>query len=158
MIKKLRIPKVRVKILEETKKRIDELANVSIKIDDGEVTITGDSLNVYIAERVVKAIGRGFKDDAFLLLDENYVLYVIPISKNKNTLVRMRGRLIGTHGKIKERIEKMTNTKISIYGKTVSIIGKGDDVERARHAVQMILDGRKHATVFVFLEKTKRVI
>lgn len=157
MIKKIRVPKTRLKILLKAKDKIEQLGNVKVEIN-GEVTISGDdSLKVYNVEKVVTAIARGFSPkDALNLFDEEYILYVIPIAKKKNTLIRMRSRLIGTHGTIKRRIEEITGTKISIYGKTVSIIGRGDGVEYARQAIEMILEGRKFATVFAFLGKVSR--
>ncbi len=159
MIKEIKIPKRRIKGLVKFKEKIEKLGGVSLDIRDGDVLIEGDAVNVYAVERVLKAFSRGFSiDDSLNLLDDDYILYVLPIAKKKNDLIRLRSRLIGTEGKIKKRIERMTGVKISIYGKTVSIIGKGDEVEYARVAIENILKGRKFGTVFSTLEKMSREI
>lgn len=156
MIKKVRIPKKKIGLLSKVKERIEKSAKVTLKINK-EVTISGEPLDVLTAEKIVLALGRGFKiDDALLLLDEEYTLHILPIAKKRNDLVRLKGRLIGREGKIKRRIEKITGVKISVSGKTVSIIGKIEDVDLATAAIQMILEGRKFATVFRFLERMKR--
>ncbi|MEM5826278.1 MAG: KH domain-containing protein, partial [Candidatus Aenigmatarchaeota archaeon] len=89
-------------------------------------------------------------------LFKDYTLYVIPISKNRNTLQRIRARLIGTKGKVRKKIEEMTNTKICIYGKTVSIIGKGDNLNLARSIIEKIIEGYSHSYVFRLLQLCKR--
>lgn len=149
--KVLRIPKKRVKVILKFKNDIEKKANVKIDINN-EIMIVGDSFDVYIASNVIKAIGRGFSYEDAAKLFKDYTLYVIPISKNRNTLQRIRARLIGTKGKVRKRIEEMTNTKISIYGKTVSIIGKGYDLDLARNVIEKIIKGYGHAHVFRFLQ------
>ena len=44
---------------------------------------------------------------------------------------------------------------ISVYGKTVSLIGDMERIQIAKEAVQMILDGVRHKSVYAFLEKKK---
>ena len=41
---------------------------------------------------------------------------------------------------------------ISVFGKTVAIIGRPDGIERARKAVEMLLEGANHSTVYRFLD------
>jgi ribosomal RNA assembly protein len=55
-----------------------------------------------------------------------------------------------------EQIEDMTGTAISVYGKTVAIIGGVERVKTARTAVEMLLSGVPHETVFSFLDRKKR--
>ena len=52
-------------------------------------------------------------------------------------------------------VEKNTGVKIAIYGKTISIIGKWDNVMLAKQAVEKLLLGSKHSTVYKFLEERK---
>ena len=53
-------------------------------------------------------------------------------------------------------IEKMTDTSMSVYGKTIGIIGKLHNVAIARQAVEMLLEGAPHGNVFKWLEVKKR--
>ncbi len=158
MIKDILIPNERVAVLigkrGETKRKISKLANVSIKIDGNLVTITGEPINVLKAENVIYAIGRGFSPkNAFKLLNEDYFIDTVEIPGEKNVLERLRARVIGTHGDVKKQIEQSTHTTISVYGKTVCIIGR--ETEDATEAVKMIVNGRRLNTVFKFLKKRK---
>ncbi|MEM7816385.1 MAG: KH domain-containing protein [Candidatus Aenigmatarchaeota archaeon] len=147
----VKIPKERINILRKFKKDIEKEGNVKIKINN-EVLVMGEGFNTYVTSNVIKAIGRGFSYENARKLFKDYTLYVIPISKNRNTLQRIKARLIGTKGKVRKRIEEMTNTKICIYGKTVSIIGKGDNLSLARSVIEKIIEGYSHAYVFRFLQ------
>jgi len=157
MIKQIRIPKERLKIIKKVKMDIERLGNVKIDIN-GEILLSGNSINVFNTGNVITAIGRGFSFGDASKLFGDYILYVLPISKNKKTLYRVKARIIGTSGKIKKRIESLTDTKISVYGKTVSIIGKGEKLEEARTAIEKIISGKSHSTVFKFLENLDREI
>ncbi|ACB08196.1 KH type 1 domain protein [Candidatus Korarchaeum cryptofilum OPF8] len=109
-------------------------------------------------ESVVRAIGRGFNPEvAMKLLEDDYVLEVMDIRRfvgeTKNALTRMRGRIIGEKGRAKTYIEERTNTKISVYGHTVSIIGRSYDVIAAREAIISLLEGSMHSTAYRLMER-----
>ena len=50
-------------------------------------------------------------------------------------------------------IEDATNTQICVYGKTVSIVGPWEGAEKARQAVEDLLEGRSHGYVYRKLMK-----
>ena len=56
--------------------------------------------------------------------------------------------MIGKDGRTRRKIEHSTRTLISVYGKTVSIIGKGKELQTAKNAVEQILQGRSHGYVY----------
>ena len=162
----LKIPKKRVAVLigtdGETKEEIEKQTNTSLDVDsEGAVTISSEnSLDAWLTKQIVKAIGRGFSPKrAFRLLEENAVLELIDLkewSRNENDMKRIKGRVIGREGKSKKTIQELTGTDISVFGKTISIIGDATSVQTARKAVEMLLSGAKHATVFKLLEKEKK--
>ena len=162
----LKIPKERVAVLVgrkgSVKRELEDLTSSKLDIDskEGDVRIKGsNSILMFSLVDVVKAIGRGFNPDiARLLLKQDYVLEIVNISEfvpNKNHYERIKGRVIGANGKTRETIEKLTETFISVYGKTVSIIGSSDRVVIARKAIDSLLQGSTHANVYSFLEKSK---
>ncbi len=161
-MQELVIPAARVAVLigdkGKVRKRIEEKTNTKIKISsDGDVVIEGDSVDCYSAEKIVKAIGRGFNPDiAIQLCNEEYNLEIIKIidftGKSRNKFTRIKARLIGTKGKARQTIERLTNTNIVIYGKTVSIIGKHEDNLFAKQAIEYLLGGAPHGNVYKFLE------
>jgi ribosomal RNA assembly protein len=68
---------------------------------------------------------------------------------------RLKGRLIGREGKTREVFESMTGARISIYGKTISLIGYPEQNSVARTGIDMLLKGSSHGPVYNFLEKKK---
>jgi ribosomal RNA assembly protein len=157
MIKIIKIPEARMPVLIGTngneKRRIERRCKVKIRIED-VVEIKGEALDVMVAENVVKAIGRGFPPiDALKLTDENNTLIVIQLPKDDKKLKRLRSRLIGSRGKCRRNIEKLAGVEMSVYGRTVSLIGGYENVERAREAVEKIIAGAPHSNAYRMLEK-----
>ncbi len=163
----LRIPKERIAVLigksGEQKKLIEEQAHVSLKVDskEGDVFISGkDPLHLYTAREIIKAIGRGFNPEiAQLLLKQDYVFELITLdnfAKNKVQMERVKGRVIGAEGKSRKTIEQLTETFICVFGKTIGIIGLAGQVPIARSAIEMLLQGSPHASVYKWLEGKRR--
>lgn len=163
----IKVPQERVAVLigkeGETKKEIEKATKSKLEISkEGDVTVTGeDALLMFSAKEIIHAIGRGFNPKiALMLLKTDYALEIIDMKdvagKSKNTLERIKGRVIGKGGRSREEIERLTETHISVYGKTVGIIGELQQVSAAREAVAMLLSGSMHKTVFSFLEKKKK--
>ncbi|MDI3506975.1 MAG: ribosomal assembly protein [Methanomicrobiaceae archaeon] len=147
-----------------TKREIEEKTGVTLQIDseEGLVKIEGDDpVAVMTATSVVSAIGRGFSPErAFRLLDEeDMILVLIDLTDLAGTtrhLERLRGRIIGRSGTSRAQIEDMTGTEISVHGKTVAIIGLPEQVETARKAVEMLIQGVPHENVYAFLDRKKK--
>jgi ribosomal RNA assembly protein len=163
----LKIPRDRVAALigvkGSTKRDLEELTKTKLVIDskEGDVSLRGtDSLALFSLREVVKAIGRGFNPEiAQLLLKQDYALEVVEItdySHQKSHLERLRGRAIGADGKARITIENLTGTFIVVYGKTISIIGSTERAILARRALETLLEGSTHATVYKWLEKAAK--
>jgi len=169
----VRIPKERVGVLigqgGETKKAIENMLSVNLLVesDTGGVTITlsekaEDPSVLLRAKDVVTAIGRGFSPEhAFKLIhDEEAILDVIDLrtifGRSESDIRRVKGRIIGMDGKTRRIIEELTDTNIAVYGHTVSIIGRIENAQVAREAIQMLIDGSQHATVYRFLHRKRR--
>jgi len=50
----------------------------------------------------------------------------------------------------------MTGTSISVHHKTVAIIGSVEHLKTAKTAVEMLLHGVPHESVFAFIDRKKR--
>ena len=169
----LKIPKERVGVLigpeGKTKKHVEEKLKVELQIDSeaGDVIITmaenaDDPSTLFKAKDLVTAVGRGFSPEhAFRLVrDEEAVLDVIDLrsafGKSEADIKRVQGRIIGTNGKTRRIIEELTDTNVSVYGHTVSIIGTVEQVQIARDAIEMLVKGSMHGTVYRFLHRKRR--
>jgi len=163
----LRIPKDRVAVLigkkGSTKKLIEQKTKTKLKISaSGDIVLKGeDNLALFVTQNIIKAIGRGFNPDiALTLLDENNLFEIIQIKeftgKSQKKFTRVKARLIGTKGKAKKIMGQITNTEISIYGKTVSIIGPVENVGLAKRAIEKLLQGAPHGHVYKFIEAQKK--
>ncbi len=164
-IQLLKIPKKRVAVLigtsGKTKKEIEEKTKTEINVDkEGSVEIKGESFEAWMAKKVVKAIGRGFSPKkAIKILNEGYMFELIEMkdwAKTENSMSRLKGRVIGKEGKAKRTIQEITQTYISVYGKTIGIIGETKKVLLSKRAVEMLLSGCQHTTVFNMLEKERK--
>lgn len=110
---------------------------------------------------VIKAIGRGMAPKAAIrLLDDDHFFELVDIrsyvGKRSNQQRRIRGRIIGSQGKIRKLIEGLTDTQITIYNSTVVLVGEEEGLAAARQAVEMLAGGAEHGTVLNFLERDRR--
>ena len=171
MTSHVRVPKERVAVLigpkGEVRRYIEDRAGVTLDIDskDGSVVVheeeAEDAFLAMRAAEIVKAIGRGFSPEhAFALLRDDYYFNLMSITeyvgKKQNHVRRIRARLIGTEGKTRRLIEDLSEAYISVYGNTVAIIGDVWATDVARRAVDMVLSGSEHRSVYGFLEKMRR--
>lgn len=169
----VRIPKERIGVVigpeGTTKKNIEERLMVELEIDSdaGDVNITlsekaADPSTLFRAKDVVTALGRGFSPEhAFRLVrDEDVALELVDLrgvfGKSESDLKRVKGRIIGQNGKTRRIIEELTDANVAVYGHTVGIIGTLDQVEIAKEAIQMLVKGSMHSTVYRFLHRKRR--
>jgi len=150
----------------KVKETLEKKSGAAIDVDSesGSVTVEGeDAVRALRASEVIKAIARGFSPEKALKLmdNEDLILDLIDLSKIGDSpadLTRIKGRIIGKAGKTREIMESMTGAKISVYGKTISIIGDGDQIQSVRTAIDMLIDGAPHGAVYGYLEKRRREI
>jgi ribosomal RNA assembly protein len=148
-----------------TKKFLEEEMGVKLVVEskDGLVTVKSDSAlktDPFSATRVIEAIGRGFSPQrARRLLDEGTALEVIDLrdyaGRSANSLERIRGRVIGLKGKSRRVIEELTACHLSVYGRTVAIIGVAEEVQLASGAVKSLATGSQHKTVYNALQRAR---
>jgi ribosomal RNA assembly protein len=169
----VRIPKERVGVLigpdGKVKQYIEDKLKVELKIDSesGDITImldedAGDPSLLFKARDVVTAIGRGFSPEhAFRLIrDEDAIFDVIDLrtifGRSESDIKRIKGRIIGMNGKTRRIIEELTTADVVVYGHTVGIIGTFEQADAARSAIQMLIEGSQHHSVYKFLAKKRR--
>ena len=165
----VRVPADRVGVIigkeGSTKKQLEEALGVDLSVDskEGAVTVKSDSvtrIDPFAAVKVIEAIGRGFSPHrARRLLDEDTVMEVIDLrdyaGKSSNSLQRIRGRVIGLKGKSRRVIEELTQCQLSVYGRTVAVIGDASEVRLASDAVRALASGSQHKTVYNTLQKAR---
>lgn len=162
----IKIPEERVPILigerGRIKKQIEEGTKTKISIEETSVSIEAvgqDCLGELIAKNMVQAIGRGFNPEiAFKLLNEDYTLEILPLTDfvdSPKAFERLKGRVIGEGGKARRVIEELSGAYLSVYGKTIGILGSFDDVALARDAVIMLIKGARHSSVYRMLERAQ---
>jgi ribosomal RNA assembly protein len=168
----VRIPKERVGVLVgpdgKTKQYIEDRLNVTLQINSeaGDVTIlipenAEDPSVLFRARDVVTAIGRGFAPQhAFRLIrDEDTVFDVIDLraifGRSESDIKRVKGRIIGMEGKTRKLIEELSGADVVVYGHTIGIIGTFEQANIGRTAVQMLIDGCQHHSVYKYLAKKR---
>ena len=162
----IKIPEERVGVLVgpggSMKHLIEEKTKTTLEIDSetGTVSIASaeDPLQGLRVLDLVKAIGRGFSPERSLAIleDEMLMLDVMDLSKmvgTRSDMARIKGRIIGKDGRSREIMERLSGARVSVYGKTVSLLGYPEQIKVARTAIEMLLDGAPHGNVYSFLEK-----
>ena len=169
----VRIPKERVGVLigpeGKVKRDVEERLKVKLEIESeaGGVEINlnekaTDPSVLFRAKDVVTAVGRGFSpDQAFRLIrNEDVVFDFIDLraifGRSDSDIRRVKSRIIGMNGKTRRTIEELTEADVVVYGHTVGFIGTFEQVDIARNAVQMIIQGSEHHSVYNFLQKKRR--
>ena len=167
----VKIHKERVGILigpeGKVKQYIEEKLQVKLDIDnEGSVTITliekaTDPSLLLKAKDVVTAIGRGFSPEVAyrLIRNEDEIFDLIDLriifGRSESDIKRIKGRIIGAEGKTRKLIEELTEADVVVYGHTVGIIGSFEESDAARNAVQMIIEGCEHHTMYNYLQKKR---
>jgi len=169
--KLIRIPNDRIAVLigksGNIKSKIEKLCYVCLDIDGdtGEVLIKSqgnvEQIQPFKAMEIVTAIGRGFSpENALTLLDGENTLHVIDLrefaGKSNANVERIKGRIIGEGGRARRNMENLSGTHISVYGRTVSIIGDSSKLRLAVDAISSISSGSLHGTVYSKLEAANR--
>jgi ribosomal RNA assembly protein len=167
-MKYIRIPKERVGVLigkdGETKKAIERFSQLHLEIDseEGDVSFNEqeakDPLIPLKVEDIIRAIGRGFSPEhAFRLFGEETELFIFDIydyiGKKEAHLIRVKSRIIGREGKTKRVIEGLTGSVLAVYGHTVAVIADYESMDIAKKAIDMLLAGSEHPTVYRYLER-----
>jgi ribosomal RNA assembly protein len=154
----------------KVKGEIQDKCNVLIEIDSktGDATISSQSepvstnMQPFKAVEVITAISKGFsprrayrliqgEEDTFQLIDlRDYA------GKSSNSMERIKGRIIGEEGKSRKTIEDLTGAYVSVYGHSVGLIGKLDELKVASDAIIMLSKGKSHKSVYTMLQECRR--
>lgn len=169
----VKIPRDRIGVLigpvGSVKEHIEEQLSVELDINSetGDVTISldkdaQDPSLLFKAKDAVLAIGRGFSPErAYRILEsEDVALTVIDLreifGRSPSDINRIKGRLIGKEGKTRRIMEEATGAFISVHGHTVSIIGGIEQAEIAREAINLLIKGSQHITVYRLLQRKQQ--
>jgi len=145
MIDTVLVPKERFNIVRDrpTKTYIEQHLKVKLSFEDTSAIIEGEGLDLYQAKLIIQAIANGFSPvHAYKLLKEDVQLQIIDLndySDKKKEVIK--SRIIGRNGRVREEIEKASKAFVSVYGKTVSIIGTPKQIEIARNVIELIIRG-----------------
>jgi len=153
----------------ETKKDLEEKFKIKLDIDSksGEINIDDqeneDPLELLKVENIIKAIGKGFSPkNADRLNKDNADFFTFDlydyVGKKDAQVRRLKSRVIGREGKTKNVLEDLTDSKISVYGHTVSVISDVMRMNILKKSIDMLITGSKHATVYRFVEIQMREI
>ena len=140
----------------KNKKRLEKELNVKITNSGKEVSVSGDSVDEYIAEKVIESLNLGFPlSIALLIKEEDYTFEVLNIKDytRKKNFLSIRARIIGKEGRTLRTLNNLTDCNFEVLGHEVGIIGDAENIESARQAIISLIQGAKQANVYAYLEK-----
>jgi ribosomal RNA assembly protein len=170
----VRIPMDRIGVIigknGKVKEEIQEKCNVMVEIDSetGDAIISSGpqepstKIEPFKAVEIISAISKGFSPRrAYRLLEEEEETFQLIdlrdyAGKSRNSMERIKGRIIGEEGKSRKNIEDLSGAYISVYGHTVGLIGTFKEIKLATDAVTMLSKGRSHKNVYKMLEEVRR--
>lgn len=170
----VKVPRDRIGVIigknGKIKGEIQNKCNVLIEIDSktGDAIISSQSeamstrMEPFKAVEVITAISKGFSPRrAYRLIDgDEDTLQLIDLrdyaGKSSNSMERIKGRIIGEEGKSRRTIEDLTGAYVSVYGHSVGLIGKSDQIKIASDAVTMLSKGKSHKSVYSMLQEARR--
>ena len=147
------------------KREIEEKTKTKLTIDSssGSVIIepafqSTTALDLLKAQNIVRAIAYGFSPErAFRLLEDDQVIEVIDVRQyvgdKPNHIRRVLGRVIGENGKTRRILEEMTGAYISVYETYVAVIASYEISSVVKKAVEMLIEGRAHSTVYKYIDR-----
>lgn len=108
---------------------------------------------------MARAVSLGFPPEEALKLEkEGYYLDSLDLKEyadKPNHLARIKGRVIGENGRAKATIEALTGAKIIVGERHIAILGPANAVLLAREAITMLIEGRRHSTVYKYLQRAR---
>lgn len=168
--RRVRIPAARIGSLVgragSAKSGIESACGVSVEVDSdsGEVVVRGDLTDAasdpFRASEIVSAVGRGFSPEAAMSISGDSTLHIVDLrdvaGKSRAQIERVKGRIIGERGRARRNMEELSGTRISVYGRTVAVIGPPEAVRVALDAIGSLCAGSMHASVYRRLEAARR--
>ena len=148
--------------LKKIKKAVPKIeAKVKVRFSFGNnlVLIRGSELNEFLVEKIVHAVDFGFDvEDALLLLGQNHSLEFIDIKDHtrRKNLHDVRGRLIGTDGKVLNTLENLTGSILVMKDNRIGIIAESNSLSKVNQAIESIIHGAKQGNAYAFLERLNR--
>ncbi len=142
----------------EMEKKFD--CKIDINSKSGEVTIDcEDSVSIFVLSNVISAVNLGHNpDNAMMLEDETFVLDLIDVKnhiKDHSRLKVVMGRIIGKDGSTRKVIEEITKCHVSVKDHFVSVIGPYENTILVHEALDMLIKGASHKSLYSYLERNK---
>ena len=153
------IPFTKANEIKKHKRKLETALEVTIKIQGNQAIIEGEGMKEYEASLVLQAMGFGFSmDKALQLKNQDMIFRILPIKSltRRKNLEEVRGRLIGTHGKTKDTIEKIADCDILLNRNEVGLIAHATNMEEATAALTNLIKGSKQTNVYRYLESANR--
>lgn len=140
----------------KNRRTLEKKLNVNITIKGKDIEIEGNSIDEYVAEKVIKALDFDFPLKIALLIKEEDFEFEILNIKNftkRHDLKAVKARIIGQEGKTLQTLNNLTDCFFEVKNNEVGIIGDAEYLKKVQQSVISLIRGSKQANVYNFLEK-----
>ncbi len=137
--------------------------DIEVDSSTGKVNAKSDnSVNLFVLGNMIGAINMGHNpENALMLMDETFVVDNIDVKNYEKNIDRLKiimGRIIGKEGITRKTIEDITKCKVSVHDHIVSVIGPYENTMLVHEALDMLIKGAAHKSLYSFLERNKENI
>ncbi|MEK6918556.1 MAG: hypothetical protein AABW73_00810 [Nanoarchaeota archaeon] len=137
---------------------LQKTLGVGLEVSANQVTINGKEENIYDCEKVFEALEADYEIQiALLLANPEYLMETMHIRdySRRTNIADVRARIIGTKGKTKKLMEKLSDSVMKIKGNTIYIIGIAEEIRATMTAVEKLIRGSAQGKVYGFLERSR---
>lgn len=143
----------------KNKKILEKKLKIKIKIKENSIEIdkSKSNLNDFELQNILDIVAIGFNvNDALLLENPSYIFEKINLKILRPTRRKIiKARIIGKEGKIKKIIEELTDCRIKIHENNIYLIGEIENIDIAKRAIEMLIQGKSFNSVQKWLEHAK---
>ena len=146
----------------EMKQQFEEKfsSNIEVNSQTGEVIAESeDAVSLFVLGSAIEAINYGHNpENTFELQDESTVIDIIDLKskvRDQKRLNSVMGRIIGKDGSTRKAVEEITKCFISVTEEGVCVIGPFENVQLVHEAIDMLIKGASHKSMYSYLERNK---
>ena len=150
-----------IKRIAANKTRIEKKYGVKLLIYRNKVVIQPlkQDESAWFAEQAIQAIAFGFPFQVASLIGTDIIFKEISLkdlTTRKSRLRTIKSRILGREGRARKILERLSSCRLLIKNNEIGIIGEPEEVALLSHALEKLVRGSSHGSVYSFMERERK--